>query len=519
MPLAASSPLIISHPLLPLLSTALPIRLRHLPITLPTLLLFPLPTHLPFLSNPSTCPPPLPVSLPIPLSFTACRQAPIHAVLTPAFFHTYHSPHSITPFLSLNPSRPMHLTACLPLYASSAVPLTPHLSMHASNRMPIFPYPPIPASPSFNHPTFPPPLLPPIPSSPPPPPPLPLPPTAVSQSDNGRCLTLGASAAAASGREGGATYSGDSCRRGSSRWRGKRWGVRKKGWGGGGDGGREGGWVLGKGRVSRGKRTEDGTDAGSGVLEAAVVVRYECLVSGSVFLALPTVPTPLCLPGHCLPCQHTHPTDPCMRRSSVHPPRLPALLPSSLSLSVLCPALLPPSRSSDPFVASSGFDVVTPGGVVSGVCHGLPAMEGIHSWQVELACRVEGRGGAGGRESSNRNSFIPRSSMGDACDARRDSEGSSGRAVWWAGHGMMAARVHYEVLTQDILLALAAYTCWQQLISTTPSHRAQQHSTPRHPLSSVVPLLPFTPSSSTHHHPPICFHTGPAEQHHLEQGC
>ncbi|CAI5957263.1 unnamed protein product [Closterium sp. NIES-64] len=50
-------------------------------------------------------------------------------------------------------------------------------TLHASNRMPIFPYPPIPASPSFNHPTFPPPLLPPIPSSPPPPPPLPLSPT------------------------------------------------------------------------------------------------------------------------------------------------------------------------------------------------------------------------------------------------------------------------------------------------------------------------------------------------------
>ncbi|CAI5957294.1 unnamed protein product [Closterium sp. NIES-64] len=79
MPLAASSPLIISHPLLPLLSTALPIRLRYLPIPLPTPLLFPLPTHLPFLSNPSPCPPPLPVSLPIPLSFTACGQAPIHA--------------------------------------------------------------------------------------------------------------------------------------------------------------------------------------------------------------------------------------------------------------------------------------------------------------------------------------------------------------------------------------------------------------------------------------------------------
>ncbi|CAI5957292.1 unnamed protein product [Closterium sp. NIES-64] len=367
-----------------------------------------------------------------------------------------------------------------------------------------------------------------------------------------------------------------------------------------------------------GVANEEGTDAGSGVFEAAVVVRYERLVSGSAFLALPTVPTPLCLPGHCLPCQHTHPTNPCMRRSSVHPPQLPAVSPTPFSPTPcarltnalftntvrpshqrpfhqhhapvsptpfsptpcarltnaffpcpppcfsVCPlpALLPTSHSSDPFITSSAFDVVTPGGVVSGVCHGLPAMEGLHSWQVELACRMEGRGGAGGRE----NSFLPRSSMGDACDARRDSESSSGRAVWWAGHGMMAARVHYnKVLTQDILLALAAYTrfsnardyppcplpcafqlaaahfynsiapCPAALHSTPPSflcrpplaiHSVDEPSqllsipAPPHLSSSPSQLLPISAphlsSSSTHHHPPICFHTDPAEQHHLD---
>ncbi|CAI5992767.1 unnamed protein product [Closterium sp. NIES-64] len=103
MPLAASSPLIISHPLLPLLPTALPIRLRYLPIPLPTPLLFPLPTHLPFLSNPSPCPPPLPVSLPIPLSFTACRQP-------------------------LPPCPSPRTSQCMPLIAcpSSLIPPSPH---------------------------------------------------------------------------------------------------------------------------------------------------------------------------------------------------------------------------------------------------------------------------------------------------------------------------------------------------------------------------------------------------------
>ncbi|CAI5528884.1 unnamed protein product [Closterium sp. Naga37s-1] len=127
---------------------------------------------------------------------------------------------------------------------------------------------------------------------------------------------------------------------------------------------------------------------------------------------------------------------------------------------------------------------ITPGGVVSCVCHGLPAMEGLHSWQAELACHVAGthwsrRGGAEGRASSNRNSFIPRSSMRDACDARRDSEGSSGRAVWWAGHGRMAARVHYKVVTQDILLALAAYTRSsrsQLLLISAPPHLSSSSS-------------------------------------------
>ncbi|CAI5997284.1 unnamed protein product [Closterium sp. NIES-65] len=573
----------------------------------------PLRSSYPTLSSPSS-------PLPFPSAFVTCLSPsppPSCSPSPPTFPSSLTHPPAHPPFPSASPSP----------FPSLHVDRLPY-TLHASNRMPIFPYPPIPASPSFNHPTFPPPLLPPIPSSPPPPPPLPLSPTlnlavarhsqvglldadvfaphcptclactlsppppscplgletagcpllaspfphacrrtacsacpltwagsvgflmpahvatqggttgegqqgrggsaskatlpahALSsagdahapmrslppaaradenggamdvvvvmmamdatssagstkalecdgQSDNGRCLTLGASAAAASGREGGATDSGDSCRRGSSRWRGKRWGVRKKGWGGGGDGGREGGWVLGKGRVSRGKRTEEGTDAGSGVLEAAVVVRYERLVSGSVFLALPTVPTPLCLPGHCLPCQHTHPTDPCMRRSSVHPPQLPAVSPTPFSptpcahltnalftntmrpshqrpfhqhhapvsptpfpptpcacltnalfTNTMRPShqrpfhqlpLLPTYHSSDPFITSSAFDVVTPGGVVSGVCHGLPAMEGLHSWQVELACRVEGRGGAGGERAATETALFREAAWG-----------------------------------------------------------------------------------------------------------
>ncbi|CAI5982167.1 unnamed protein product [Closterium sp. NIES-65] len=120
MPLAASSPRIISHPLLPLLPTALPIRLRYLPIPLPTPLLFPLPTHLPFLSNPSPCPPPLPVSLPIPLSFTACRQWHSQVGLLDADVFAPHCPTCSACTLSPPPpSCPLGLeTAGCPLLAS-----------------------------------------------------------------------------------------------------------------------------------------------------------------------------------------------------------------------------------------------------------------------------------------------------------------------------------------------------------------------------------------------------------------
>ncbi|CAI5472410.1 unnamed protein product [Closterium sp. Yama58-4] len=254
---------------------------------------------------------------------------------------------------------------------------------------------------------------------------VPLLPSIRSRSDSGLPVALGASAAAASGR-GGATEGAAAVGRAAE-----------------GGGAAEEGADTGSGGAEvaeGGGAAEEGADAGSGGAEAAVVATYESMArrvwekleeqsqaggaaSFSARMAAPRV------------YWATH--------------GRPAYFRPSLGLPAFRDVV-------DAFGLFDGS--ITPGGVVSCPCYGCQQWKDFTAgrlswpatWQAATGADNKGRGENEEQQEEQRGGYA-------VAVKAAAGVGVGVGGAWQRGEPGMAARVHYEVLTQDMLLALAAY--------------------------------------------------------------